>query len=56
MAEVAKDRPQYPMEYIIKYLREHNPENAGQGPQWNKLFWLFIFWVIEWIIDDKINN
>ena len=26
MTEVSKERPQYPVEFIINYLRENNPE------------------------------
>lgn len=26
MSEVAKERPQYPIEFIANYLQEHNPE------------------------------
>ena len=28
MSEVARERPQYPIEFIIKYLRENNPEGG----------------------------
>ena len=32
MAEVSKERPQYPIEFIINYLRENNPEKPpGQA-------------------------
>ena len=29
MAEVTKERPQYPIEFIINYLRENNPEKES---------------------------
>ena len=32
MTEVSKERPQYPVEFIINYLRENNPEK-------NMLYW-----------------
>ena len=31
MAEVAKERPKYPVEFIINYLRANNPENDDKG-------------------------
>ena len=33
MSEVANERPQYPIDFIINYLRENNPEK--QDPQGN---------------------
>ena len=29
MSECAKERPQYPVEYIAKYLLENNPEKKA---------------------------
>ena len=29
MAEVAKERPPDPVDYIVKFLRTHNPETTG---------------------------
>ena len=31
MAEVSKERPKYPVEFIINYLRANNPENDDKG-------------------------
>ena len=28
MAEVSRERPDDPIEFIVRYLRENNPENA----------------------------
>ena len=36
MAEVAKERPRYPVEFIINYLRANNPENEDKAASKNQ--------------------